>query len=341
MAGTTKTPRFPPSRGRGSPPKPTPRRTVVVVAFDGVEPLDVVGPTSVFAKATEARAGAYEVIVATPRGGAIQTCGGVALAGTIALGEVPPRVDTLLVAGGDAAALAGAIAAGVPAWLAKRRKARRIGSICTGAFLLAAAGLLDGRRATTHWRAADRLKAMFPRVIVDPDPIYLHDGVYTSAGITAGIDLALALVAADHGQAVANAIARDLVVYARRAGGQSQYSRALAAQANGAGRLAAVATWILDHLEAPLAVPDLAARAGMTERTFARRFKAETGMTPAQFVLRARVDRALMLLETTAAPIEHVAGSVGLGSIDALQRAFKAFGLGAPSAHRRHFGGGG
>ena len=319
---------------------PVPAR-VVIVAFDGVEPLDVVGPASVFAKAAEMRPGSYVVTIASPAGGVVRAGAGLAFADTVRLADVPREAETVLVAGGDPVALSGAIAAGVPAWLAAMSGARRVGSICTGAFVLAAAGLLDGRRATTHWRAAERLRAMFPRVHVDPDPIYVHDHVYTSAGITAGIDLALALVGADHGQALANRIARELVVYARRAGGQSQYSPALAAQAGGAGRLAAVLEWLVDNLDAPLTVPALAARAGISERTFARRFKSETGMTPARFVARARVDRALMLLETTADPIERIANRVGMGSVDALQRAFRAVGLGAPSVHRRHFGGAG
>lgn len=333
MAEMTKTPRFQPKR--------TAPRRVVIVAFDGVEPLDVVGPASVFAKAAEVRPGAYAVIIASPGGGVVRAAGGLAFAETAALADVPRAVDTVLVAGGDSAALEGAMAAGVPHWLEARAGARRVGSICTGAFLLAAAGLLDGRRATTHWRAAERLRAMFPKVHVDPDPIFVHDDVFTSAGITAGIDLALALVAADHGQSIATTIARDLVVYARRAGGQSQYSRALAAQAGGAGRLTAVLEWLVENLERPLTAPDLAARAGMSERTFARQFKSETGMTPARFVARARVDRALMLLETTPLPIETIAAQVGMGSVDALQRSFKAFGLGPPSVHRRHFGGDG
>ena len=325
MAEMTKKPHFQPHQ-------------VVLVAFGGVEPLDVTGPAGVFGKAADMRPGAYALSIASSDGGTVRAANGIAFADTVALADLPATADTILVAGGDEVALMGAIQSGLPAWLASRAGAPRLGSICTGAFLLAAAGLLEGRRATTHWRAADQLRALFPNVRVEPEPIYVHDGVYTSAGVTAGIDLALALVAADHGHDLANAIARELVVYARRAGGQSQYSRTLAAQTSAGGKLAALISSVLDTLEASHTGPELAARAGMSERTFARQFKKETGMTPAHFVMRARVEHALMLLETTALPIDQIAARVGMGSIDSLQRAFRTLGLGAPSIHRRHFG---
>lgn len=313
---------------------------VALIAFPGVEPLDVVGPASVFAKAAALRPGAYRVLIGSPQGGCLAAAGGISLADTVPLEALPDALDTVLVAGGEEPALRAAIQAGVPAWIAGVSGCRRLGSVCTGAFLLAAAGLLDGRRAATHWRAAARLQALFPRVRVDPAPIYLFDRFYTSAGVTAGIDLALALVAADHGQPLATAVARELVVYAQRAGGQGQYSRALLAQATASPKLAELIDWMLENLDAAVDVAGLAARAGMAERTFARAFVAATGLPPGRFLMLARLERAKSLLETTPWPLARIAAECGFGSVDALQRAFRVHGQGTPGGQRRRFGAG-
>jgi transcriptional regulator GlxA family with amidase domain len=317
---------------------PTGRRSIVILAYDGVEGLDVAGPAGVFDRAEALRPGSYEVIIASLAGGPVATSGTLCLAATRALADVPPGCDTVLVAGGSEAAVAAATRSPLVPWLARAASAtRRIGSVCTGAFLLGRAGLLDGRRCTTHWRGCADLQRMFPTTVVDADAIYTVDGVYTSAGVTAGIDLALALVADDLGDAVAADIARDLVVYLRRSGGQSQYSRVLAAQAAASPRLRGVVQWTADRLDQPIRVADMAMRAGMSERNFIRLFGKEIGATPAQFVMRARVEQAQDLLERSGWPLERVAERCGFGSIDSLQRAFKTV-LGiSPSAHRARF----
>jgi transcriptional regulator GlxA family with amidase domain len=209
-------------------------------------------------------------------------------------------------------------------WLGEMSKqVRRIGSICTGAYLLAAAGILDGRRAVTHWDWCRRLTEMFPKVQVDPAPIFLQDGnVYTSAGVTAGLDLALALVEQDQGSAVALKIARDLVMFARRPGGQSQFSSVLAAQSSARRPIEDLHGWILDHLTGDLSVEALAHQCGMSPRHFARVFTAEKGVTPARFVEQARVDAARMLIDGSGYGMKEAAARAGFGSADSMRRAF-------------------
>ena len=213
-------------------------------------------------------------------------------------------------------------------------------SVCTGAFVLAAAGLLDGRRATTHWRWCPQLAASHPTVRVDMDAIYVHDGaVWTSAGITAGIDLALALVADDHGQRLAAAVARELVVYLRRAGGQAQFSVPLEVQAAEREPLRDLLDWIVAHPETDLSVAALARRMHLSDRQLGRVFRAELGITPAEHVELARVEAARRLLETTTAPIEQVARHAGFGTPETMQRAFRRRLGTSPSAYRLHFEG--
>lgn len=319
-----------------------PRRTtpIVLVVFDGVEPLDVSGPASVFARAKRLCPEAPDVIIASPRGGNVRTSAGLVLANTRALGRLRGPFDMILVAGGEETSLRRAILdEGVARWLVRSAKsARRIGSVCTGAFALAAAGLLDGRRATTHWNACEELRRRFPDVAVEPDAIHVIDGpVCTSAGVSAGIDLALALVEADFGGDVAAQIARELVLFLRRPGGQSQFSTGAVAQRNAGDRMRALVSWIVEHTHADLSVPTLARRAGMSERNFARVFTRQTGVPPAKFVLDARLDQAKLLLETTTWPLERVADRAGLGSIDSLQRLFRARVGVRPSDYRSRF----
>ncbi|PTL81158.1 GlxA family transcriptional regulator [Vitiosangium sp. GDMCC 1.1324] len=338
MAAKTATPRILPSaRGRRNARA---ARTVALVAFDGVHPLDITGPASVFGAASFFQPGAYQVLIASPRGGSLATASAVALADTVALARLPRRLDTVLVAGGSEDALYQAILGdGVGAWLAKvAPSVRRIGSVCTGAFALAAAGLLDGRRATTHWRACGLLQELVPSARVEPDAIHTLDGpICTSAGVTAGIDLALALVEQDLGRAVAAEVARELVVFLRRPGGQSQFSEGLAAQAGTSDRMGELITWMVEHPDADLSVPALAARAAMSERNFARVFARETGQTPARFAEQARLERARFFLETSDGSLEQIAAQSGFGSLDALQRAFRRHLRVTPAAYRARF----
>ncbi len=217
-------------------------------------------------------------------------------------------------------------------------RSRRVASVCTGAFVLAAAGLLDGRRATTHWGWCDELQRRHPAVTVERDPIFVVDGALrTSAGVTAGMDLALALVEEDLGPRVALDVARWLVVFVKRPGGQAQFSAQLAAQAADRAPLRDLQAWMADHLDADLSVPALAARACMSERHFARAFKAETGMTPAAHVEALRVERARLALEAGATPIDAVARRCGFGTVETLRRAFaRRLGV-SPSAYRNRF----
>lgn len=300
-------------------------KDVVLVAFDGVEAIDIAGPASVFSKAEAIHPGAYRLHLASPAGDTVLTNSGVSLAGTQPLRRLPAVIDTLIVAGGDEPAVRAAIVEHqIGVWLAAvAPRIRRIASVCSGAFALAAAGLLDGREATTHWRVCDQLQAMRPQVRVQRGRIYVHDGpVWTSAGVTTGIELALALVEDDLGHAVAMEIARMLALPLLRGGEQPQLSQALAAQAAASHRLRELVAWIATHLQDDLSVESLAERVQMSPRHFARAFAHETGCTPARFVERSRVAAAAQLLRQTRWTQQRIASCSGFGSVDALQRAF-------------------
>lgn len=310
----------------------TPPRSVLLVAFDGVQSLDLTGPLEVFA------GGGYAVEVATPGGAAVRSSSGLGIAADRDLLAVREPVDTLLVAGGEGTRAAVADDR-VTAWLRYAApRARRVASVCTGAFLLAEAGLLDGRRATTHWAWCDALAARYRAVDVDPEPIFVRDGALaTSAGVTAGMDLALALVEEDLGREVALGIARQLVLFLRRPGGQAQFSAQLAAQMAERDELRALQEWIADHPAADLSVEALAARAHLSPRHFARGFAAEVGVTPARYVERVRVEAARRRLEESPAPVEAVAAACGFGTAETMRRAFlRALGV-PPSEYRRRF----
>lgn len=301
-------------------------KTVVIVAFDGVQLLDATGPSAVFAKLEQLRTDSYRLIIASPRGGEVISSSGLVLARTLSLTDLPDEIDTLLITGGDEADLRAAIFDdGLGEWVKIASPTiRRVGSICTGAFVLAAAGLLDGRRATTHWHSCDLLQQMCPAANVEADVIYTVDPpIYTSAGVAAGIDLALALVEQDYGRAIAAAVARELVLFVRRPGSQSQFSAGLAAQANAPDRLKDLITWIIEHPDADLSIAALAARVGMSERNFSRAFGKATKRTPARFVEETRFDHARDLLENSDWALERVAQRAGFGSTDALNRAFR------------------
>src|SRR5580692_9714351 len=266
--------------------------------------------------------------------------GGMSLVADGSIFDDEGAIDTLLVAGTPTYAQADAETA-VHTWLRRQApRSRRHGSVCTGAFFLGAAGLLDGLNVTTHWQHAAELAERFPAAKVTSDQIFVQDGsLWTSAGVTAGIDLALKLVEDDHGRDVALSVARRLVVFLKRPGGQSQFSAHLAAQIATEGRIQAVQHWILDHLPLELTVKTLASRAGMSLRNFKRVFQREAGMTPADFVEMARVDSARRLLEDTDKPLQRVASSSGFVNPDTMRRAFlRRIGI-SPSEYRERFRG--
>jgi transcriptional regulator GlxA family with amidase domain len=313
-------------------------RSVVIVGFPEVQALDVVGPLEVFAMANRHDAEpAYATSVVSASGRTITTSSGLSLATDRAARHRTP-IDTLVVAGGPgtAAAMADDSLIG---WLRRAAgSARRVTSVCSGAFLLAQAGLLDGRRATTHWSACDTLARSFPGVDVDADRIYVQDGnVWTSAGVTAGIDLALALVEHDHGGELSLAVARQLVVFAQRPGGQSQFSAQLAVRRAERQPLREVLAYVAEHPEADLSVPALAGRAAMSVRTFARAFRHEVGTTPAVFVQRSRVESARRLLETTGRTVDDIACACGFGTVETMHRAFQRTVRTTPGQYRRLF----
>jgi transcriptional regulator GlxA family with amidase domain len=314
-------------------------RRVVIVALPPVQALDVTGPAEVLSVAAQVYGGAepaYAVAVVGPGGAPIPTGSGYALAPAGALEDVRGPLDTLVVAGGSGARHAPDEVVARVAALAAR--ARRVASVCTGAYVLAKAGLLDGRRATTHWQYCDDLQRRHPAVAVERDPIFVVDGpVRTSAGVTAGMDLALALVEEDLGPRVALEVARWLVLFVKRPGGQAQFSAQLAAQSAERAPLRELQAWMADHLADDLSVPALAARACMSERNFARAFKAETGMTPAVYVEALRVERARLALESGFEPIDAVARRCGFGTVETLRRAFaRRLGV-SPGAYRDRF----
>jgi transcriptional regulator GlxA family with amidase domain len=317
-------------------------RRVLIVLFDGVQSLDVTGPLEVFSGASSYRArqcgqAGYEIATASLGGETVRSSSGLGLQPGGDLRELPAGpVDILMVPGGHGTAVPPPELIG---WLrAHGQQARRIVSVCTGAFLLAEAGLLAGRKATTHWGYADALARRFPEVSVDPDPIFVRDGrVATSAGVTAGIDLALALVEEDFGHATALAVARALVVYLRRPGGQAQFSAQLQAQAAQRAPLRDVQQWISEHPAADLSVSALAGRAGLSPRQFARAFTAETGTSPGKHVAAIRLEAARRMLEDSERGITQVSRACGYGTPEAMRRAFiQSLGV-PPASYRNRF----
>jgi len=314
-------------------------RDVVLVAFPGLQGLDLIGPAEVFAGANqEVGHAAYRVRVTSTCPGPTDSSSGVAIVAGEAIADVRSPIDTLVVVGGDGTYGAVADEHLVHHVARLAAGARRITSVCSGAFVLAQAGLLDGRRATTHWRVCDLLARSFPAVQVDPDPIYVRDGnVWTSAGVTAGMDMALALVEEDHGRDVALAIARRFVLFLRRPASQSQFSAPLQAQVAAHDGIRAAQHHVAEHPAADCSVAALARVALMSERSFARCFTTETGVTPARYVERVRVETARRLLEESDDGVEAVAAAAGFGTAETMRRTFLRHVRTSPTEYRRRF----
>jgi transcriptional regulator GlxA family with amidase domain len=320
----------------GEPAEP---RYVVMLVYPGVMAMDIFGPLEAFATANMiAGRPLYRLAIAGMSMAPVATSLGIRITPSVAVADIQEPIDTLLVSGGFGQAEASSDER-LLAWLKTgRRQARRCGSICTGAFVLAAAGLLDGRRATTHWAMAEELGRRYPQVSVEVDRIFVRDGsVYTSAGVTAGIDLALGMIEEDHGRTLALRIARSLVVHLKRAGGQSQFSNLLSAQFAASPAVRLAQEWALENLAADLSVKTLAVRAHMSERTFRRAFAEETGETPRDFVERIRIDAARNLFEEAQLPAQAVATRCGFETVDNLRRAFvRRLGV-TPQQYRQRF----
>lgn len=306
------------------------RRAIAVVIFPGFQLLDAAGPTTAFEIAERFRPGSYDLALLAPGGGHVESSSRLRLSAA-PLSE--GFFDTVIVSGGEGVRSMAALEE-ILAWL-RRIRARRTASVCSGAYLLAAAGLLDGRRATTHWGSTDDFGRRYPKVKLDAERIFIRDGdVWTSAGISAGIDLALALIEDDLGPEVARRTAQRLVVHQRRPGGQSQFS-ALVELGGRTGRFVELIEWMRAHLAEPLTVERLADRAAMSPRNFARAFTAETGTTPAKAVERLRLEAARTAVETSHAPLERIAEAVGFGDPGRMRRAFLRTFSQPPQALRR------
>jgi transcriptional regulator GlxA family with amidase domain len=326
-----KAPRFPPSAVRA----------VEVLAYPSVQLLDVTGPVQVFATTNDlaAQAGApapYDTRVVAQGAEGVMSTSGLRLM-TTPLPVANAAVDTLIVAGGQGVTAAAADGELVDWLQARAGHARRVASVCSGAFLLGAAGLLDGRRATTHWAHCVEFARRHPRVHVEPDPIFINDGnVWTSAGVTAGIDLALALVEADLGRSIALAVARHLVVFLKRPGGQAQFSTALSLQ-TAEDRFGSLHEWINEHLAEDLNLPLLADRMGMSERSFSRHYLEATGVTPGRAVERLRVEAARRLLSESGLPVKRISQRCGFGSEETMRRTFLRVLAVTPQDYRARF----
>ena len=347
----------------------TPRR-ITILCFPSVQMLDVTGPSEALSIAERIRPGSYDIELLSSRSGssasarasgsaaarasgsaaamdvngvpgaceAIESSSGLKLLPDSSIAGHAGEIDTLLVAGGRGVreALKDEL---LIEWIRQTAaRCKRVASVCTGAFLLAEAGLLDGRKATTHWSACKALASSYPQVSVEIDPIFVRDGnVSTSAGVTAGIDLALSLVEEDLGGEVSLQVAKTLVLFMRRPGGQAQFSSALLSQRVKPGSLGDLQTWMIDHLDADLTVTALSERVHMSPRHFARVFAAETGLTPGRYVESLRLERAQLLLESTARTIEEIAACCGFGTVETLRRAFSRRLAVTPSDYRARF----
>jgi transcriptional regulator GlxA family with amidase domain len=316
------------------------KRRVVVVVYPGAQALDISGPVEVFdtvnRRLTDPTVG-YRIQFVSAAAPLVRTCAGMEIkAEPLAAGDGP--IDTLIVPGGWSLPEALTDRPLIDWIHAAAGRSRRVTSVCGGAFLLAEAGLLDGRRATTHWAYCAEMAERYPAVAVDPESIFVWDGRFvTSAGVSTGIDMALALVEADHSAALALEIARYLVLFFKRNGGQSQFSTVLEAQLADRAPVRAAQEWIVEHLEQPLPVPEIADRANMSVRHFTRVFRREVGLPPGQYIEQMRIARARKLLETTDLPVGQVARHSGFPTPETFFRAFgRALEL-TPNEYRHRF----
>ena len=315
---------------------------VGLIGYDGVQALDIIGPSDAFTIAeiegdNGQRRPCYEVIIVGITNKPFRAESGVSFQPHTTLRNAP-TLDTLIIPGGRGARI-GQSSSLIAKWISSRAKRiRRIASVCTGVYALAPTGLLDGRRVTTHWRFANDVARRFPKLNVDHDALFLKDGpFYTAGGITASVDLALALIEEDYGPRVALAVARELVVFLKRSGGQKQYSEPLEFQINSTDRFADLASWMVEHMRGDLSLAALAKRVCLSPRHFVRRFKQAFGGTPAAFVENLRLDEARRRLSERTQTIENVASSVGFQSDDVFRRAFqRRFGV-KPSSYRSRF----
>lgn len=315
---------------------------VVLLAYQDMNLLDLSGPLQAFASAARRHSAGgpplYETIVASAEGGLVATSSGLSIMTTALAALDGCDIDTLVVPGG----CAGDTYYSPPplvAWICRRAPSvRRVAAVCTGAFMLAATGLLDGRRATTHWEWVERLRKLHPLVDIDADKIYIRDGkLWTSAGVSAGIDLTLALIEDDYGHRVAIETARQMVMFMKRSGGQSQFSAPLSAQARADGRFAELHAWVAANLGADLRVERLAEQVGMSPRTFARAYVAQAGCTPAAMVESMRLEAARRALEGTGQPLKAIAAATGHGNEQNLRRVFQRRLGTSPGDYRKRF----
>jgi transcriptional regulator GlxA family with amidase domain len=320
-----------------------PPRRVVMVAFPSVQLLDVVGPLEVLSSAGLAETSrdggpGYSIEVVGPERGVLRASSGLVIGVDQTFDDRPDSIDTLIVAGGVGSRAAAEDERVLDYVRFAAKKARRVCSVCTGTAVLAAAGLIDGRRVTTHWGFAEKLAARYPSLDVDPDSIYIRDGhIWTSAGVTAGMDLALALVEDDVDRELALEVSRWMVLFLKRPGGQSQFSAQLAGQMADRDPLRDLQTWVVDHPEADHSIDALAARVAMSPRHFARVFREEVGQSPGRFVECVRVEAARRRLEESRRSLEEIASIVGFGTSETMRRAFlRQIGVG-PSAYRERF----
>ncbi|SDR35239.1 transcriptional regulator, AraC family with amidase-like domain [Paraburkholderia fungorum] len=316
-------------------------RSIDILAFPDVQLLDVTGPLQVFASANELSRqrglpAPYVPRVIAAQSEPVVSSAGLGLA-AYPLPSANERSDTLIVAGGRGVHAASRDARLIR-WVQRHAaNSRRVASVCTGAFLLAAAGLLDGRRVATHWAHCNELGQQYPALQIEPDPIFIQDGtVWTSAGVTAGIDLALALVEEDSGRALALDVARELVVFLKRPGGQAQFSTTLLMQKDG-DQFGELHAWIVEHLNSDLSVAALAGRIGMSERSFMRHYRAKTGKTPARAIEQIRTEAALRLLSETSLPVKRIAVRCGFGSEETMRRSLLRAVAVTPQAYRERF----
>ena len=315
-------------------------KTIGLLVYDDMQALDLAGPLDVFGAANAPAGGTppYALCIIGLHTHPIRAENGLSIVPACVLEDAPP-LDTLLIPGGRGARTAINRDARLLAWLRERAKhTRRVVSVCTGAYVLAATGLLDGRRVTTHWNYADDLARRHPALRVEPDRLFLRDGCFaTSGGLTAGMDLALALVEEDLGAPAALEVARYLVMYVKRPGNQAQFSAPLAAQAQGKGRMGALVDWLIANLDSELTMERMAGQAAMSARHFRRVFAEMFGMTPARFVEKLRLEQACLRLMQSRTSIERIASGVGFNSADAFRRAFRTRYGATPSEYRERF----